>query len=30
MQARGKRLGVTVVSTIWESDLKALADDPAT
>ncbi len=29
MQARAKRLGVTVVSTIWESDLKAMADSPA-
>ena len=29
MQARGQRLGVTVVSTIWESDLRALTDEMA-
>ncbi|MCB0069561.1 MAG: hypothetical protein KDD77_20500, partial [Caldilineaceae bacterium] len=29
LQARGERLGVTVISTIWESDLRAMADLPA-
>ena len=29
LQARGERLGVTVLSTIWESDLRAIAELPA-
>ena len=28
LQARGERLGVTVISTIWESDLRAMAELP--
>jgi len=28
LQARGQQLGVTVVSTVWESDLRAMAENP--